>query len=236
MLTTITKKMTSREIADFAERQHAHVMRDIREMEPAWERVNQSRFGLVEYVDAKGEKRPMYELTKTECLYVATKFNDEVRARLILRWEELEKQKAIDFSNPETVLQLAQNWADEQNKRIAAERTIKELAPKAQLMDKVLDSDRLIDIGQAAKILGLPYGRNTLFQLLRDNGIFFKNKNEPKQDYIDRGYFQLKEKFIERENHDGFVVIKVLVTQRGLEFLAKTFNALPISKTLIDIC
>ncbi|MDD3431190.1 MAG: Rha family transcriptional regulator [Bacteroidales bacterium] len=41
---------------------------------------------------AKGEKRPMYELTETECLYVATKFNDEARARLILRWEELEQQ------------------------------------------------------------------------------------------------------------------------------------------------
>ena len=34
----------------------------------------------------------MYELTETECLYVATKFNDEARARLILRWEELEQQ------------------------------------------------------------------------------------------------------------------------------------------------
>ena len=29
-------------------------------------------------------------LTKTECLYIATKFNDEARARLVLRWQELE--------------------------------------------------------------------------------------------------------------------------------------------------
>ena len=33
---------------------------------------------------------PYYSLTKTECLYIATKFNDEARARLVLRWEELE--------------------------------------------------------------------------------------------------------------------------------------------------
>ena len=39
----------------------------------------------------KGELRPCYQLTKTECLYIATKFNDEARARLVLRWEELEK-------------------------------------------------------------------------------------------------------------------------------------------------
>jgi len=34
--------------------------------------------------------QPYYSLTKTECLYIATKFNDEARARLVLRWEELE--------------------------------------------------------------------------------------------------------------------------------------------------
>ena len=34
---------------------------------------------------------PCYQLTKTECLYIATKFNDEARAKLVLRWEELER-------------------------------------------------------------------------------------------------------------------------------------------------
>ncbi len=31
-------------------------------------------------------------LTKTECLYIATKFNDEARAKLVLRWEQLERE------------------------------------------------------------------------------------------------------------------------------------------------
>jgi hypothetical protein len=30
------------------------------------------------------------KLSKTECLYIATKFNDDVYAKLVLRWEELE--------------------------------------------------------------------------------------------------------------------------------------------------
>ena len=37
---------------------------------------------------------PCYVLTKTECLYIATKFNDEARAKLVLRWEELEQARA----------------------------------------------------------------------------------------------------------------------------------------------
>lgn len=47
-------------------------------MEPAWMKVNGRKFALVEYRDQKGELRPCYQLTKTECLYIATKFNDEL--------------------------------------------------------------------------------------------------------------------------------------------------------------
>lgn len=42
------------------------------------------------YLDANGQERPCYYLTKRESLYIATKFNDEARAKLVLRWEELE--------------------------------------------------------------------------------------------------------------------------------------------------
>lgn len=113
-----------------------------------------------------------------------------------------------------------------------AHKTIQVLAPKAELMEKVLDTDEKIDVGQSAKILGLPFGRNTLFQKLRERGIFFSNRNEPKQEYINRGYFELKEKFIERNNHDGFTVIKVLVTQRGLDFIARLFEVVKTPKQM----
>ncbi len=88
-------------------------------------------------------------------------------------------------------------------------------------MDKIIDSGEKIDIGQTAKILGLPYGRNTLFKKLRDLGVFFKNRNEPKQEYVDRKYFELKEQWIERNSHDSFMIVKVLVTQKGLEYINK---------------
>ena len=56
----------------------------IRNMEPAWLKVNGGNFSLVEYRDKKGQLRPCYSLTKTECLYIATKFNDKARAKLLL--------------------------------------------------------------------------------------------------------------------------------------------------------
>ena len=83
--------MTSQEIAALTGKKHCHVMEAIRKMELAWKKVNESNFRLVEYQDNKGELRPCYLLTKTECLYIATKFNDEARAKLVIRWEELER-------------------------------------------------------------------------------------------------------------------------------------------------
>jgi Rha family phage regulatory protein len=224
--------MTSIQIAEYTGKRHADLMRDIRNMEPAWDKINGRKFALVEYTDKKGESRPMYELTKRECLYIATKFNDEARAKLIIRWEELELKNKIDFEDAGAVLKLAQNWYDEQKKRIEAEKTIKKLEPKAELMQRVLDTDNNIDIGQAAKILELPFGRNTLFKKLREIGIFFKNRNEPMQEYVQRGYFILKEKLIARQNHEDFTVVKILVTQKGLEFLSNQFKATPKQKSL----
>jgi Rha family phage regulatory protein len=86
----LKQTMTSREIAEVVSKNHKDVIRSIRNMEAAWHRITGRNFALSEYVDATGRKLPMYELTKTECLYIATKFNDEARAKLILRWEQLE--------------------------------------------------------------------------------------------------------------------------------------------------
>ena len=106
--------MTSLEIAELTGKQHNHLMRDIRNMERAWEKVTQSRFGLSTYKDSTGRTLPCYQLTKTECLYIATKFNDEARAKLVLRWEELEmedvrrkREEVRCLPEPEEILCLA---------------------------------------------------------------------------------------------------------------------------------
>ena len=110
--------MTSLEIAELTGKQHKHLMEAIRKMEPAWEKVHGSKFRLMfrEVIIGNGAVRrdPCYQLTKTECLYIATKFNDEARAKLVLRWEELEmedvRRKKADarcLPSPKEILALA---------------------------------------------------------------------------------------------------------------------------------
>ena len=87
------QSMTSLEIAQVTGKMHKDVMKAIRNMEPAWLKVNGRNFALVDYTDAKGELRPCYSLSKMECLYIATKFNDEARAKLVIRWQQLEQEQ-----------------------------------------------------------------------------------------------------------------------------------------------
>ena len=47
-----------------------NVMQAIRNMEPAWVKVNGLKFQLIEYTDNRGRLKPCYQLTKTECLYI----------------------------------------------------------------------------------------------------------------------------------------------------------------------
>lgn len=221
--------MTSLKVAEIAEITHANLMKAIRKMEESWVQLGQVNFYLTYYKDRSNRNSPMYELTKKECLYVATKFSDLARGKLILRWEELE----IKAANPmlslsraemfklayETELQLEQ--VKDENRLLESQLEV--VAPKAEVADRLLNCDELLDMGQAAKALQLPYGRNKLFRKLRDMGILFKYRNEPKQYMISQGYMKIKEKIWNNGGKDH-VSIQVFVTQKGLQYLSKRIN------------
>ena len=116
MMHNNVQTMTSLEIAELTGKQHFHVMEAIRKMEPAWKKVCKSNFRLTSrtIVQPNGGTRevPCYVLTKTECLYIATKFNDEARAKLVLRWQqlelaELERRQQLCLPSPQKILALA---------------------------------------------------------------------------------------------------------------------------------
>ena len=88
------QRMTSLDIAAVTGKSHKNVLQAIRNMEPAWEKECGLKFQLTseKLSMPQGGVRliPVFSLTKTESLYVASKFNDEARARLVKRWYELE--------------------------------------------------------------------------------------------------------------------------------------------------
>ena len=114
--------MTSLEIAELTGKPHNDVMKAIRKMEPAWEKIAQGNFSLGSYRDANNQVRPCYDLTKRECLFIATKFNDEARARLVLRWEQLEMERLA--KQPMKLLTTAQEVLLESENIVAAQLAV----------------------------------------------------------------------------------------------------------------
>lgn len=179
--------MTSLEIAEVTGRNHKDVLRSIREMEEAWIKVNGRKFSLVEYKDAKGEMRPCYSLSKTECLYIATKFNDEARAKLVLRWEELETKQLSPIAKIPTTFAEALRLAADQAEQIEAQQkqleanskeivelsgTIATMQPKVTYLDKILASKETVNTTQIAQDYGL--SAKSFNVLLRNFGIQHK--------------------------------------------------------------
>lgn len=175
--------------------------------------------------------------------------NDRIKE--LLKYGMTATQPTLEqmINNPDLVISLAtqlknereekarlQAQAEQQQKIIEQkDAKIAKIQPKADFADKAFAMEGKCDIGQAAKILGLPFGRNTLFKKLRELGVFFANRNEPKQKYIDAGYFEMKEEPVPRENHPGFIVMVVLCTQKGLAYINHLFGGKPSDGKLARI-
>ena len=106
--------MTSLEIAELTGKQHKNLMQAIRKMEPAWEKVQGLKFQLSSRVynlpNGGTKVVPYYSLTKTECLYIATKFNDEARAKLVLRCDELERHGVFSSMKWGKITEIHKNY------------------------------------------------------------------------------------------------------------------------------
>lgn len=148
--------------------------------------------------------------------------------------------KLPNFNNP---AEAARAWADqyEKNQTLTLEnekkqKQIDKLQPKADFADAAFKAEGKVDIGQAAKILGLPFGRNTLFKKLREVGVFFKERNEPKQQYIDAGYFEMTLlPPIHRDSHPDILCQKVFCKPKGLAYINHLFGGNPSDGKLARI-
>ena len=232
--------MSSLEIAKLTGKPHNDVMKAIRAMEPSWEKVSQGKFSLssrkVEQPNGGIREYPCYELTKTECLYVATKFNDEARAKLVLRWEELEqKQRAKmlqlpDFTDPseaamawakeyreKKVLAIENKKLEEENIQLAAEN--QELKHDKNYLDLIMRSKALLTISQIAQDYGM--SGKALNKKLADMGIQYSINGQwiLYARYKDCGYVSRRSIDITRADGRPGVVLHTEWTQAGRKFL-----------------
>ena len=239
--------MSSLDIAKLVGKPHNDVMKAIRAMEPAWEKVHKGKFSLMlretKIGNGATRKDPYYLLTKIETLYVATKFKDEERAKLVLRWEELEKQaraNMITLPNFTDPAEAAMAWAKEyrekkvlaienqslQKEIVRLEQDNSNLAAEVQVLsddknylDLIMRSRSLMTVTQIAQDYGM--SAKAMNQILANMGIQYKNNGQwiLYSKYKDGGYVSSRSIDITRSNGMPDTVMQTEWTQAGRRFL-----------------
>ena len=229
---------TSLIVAQVFEKEHKNVVRDIENLSCS-ESFNRLNFERITYRDSRNREQTAYEMTKDGFSFLVMGYTGakagEFKEKFISEFNKREMMLKDDdyiLMRSQQILQKRVEAAEQRVKALEADNQQKDakiakLQPKADFADAAFITDDKVDIGMAAKILKLGFRRNTLFQKLRQVGVFFSNRNEPKQRFVNAGYFEMKEKFIERNSHPGFVVTKILVTQKGLAYINHLFGGNP---------
>ena len=225
--------MNSREIAELVGSRHDNVRVAIERLAargvieiPAMQEIPTATKPVAVYVFS-GERG------RRDSIVLVAQLSPEFTARLVDRWQELEKQLAAqalpDFSNPAIA---ARAWAEqfEQREQLAIENKVKAQAlaiaePKAHALDLIAADDKALTVTQAAKVLSIK--REKLTAWLSANGWMYRQNGSwvAYQQHIQNGRLRYKEARYTDDNTGQEVYRPYChITPKGLAKLAQVFS------------
>lgn len=185
--------------------------------------------GLEHYANLdKGTPMKFYLLNYDQCLLVGMRESKNVRKKVLVLINEM--KSALRNITPNTFSD-ALYLAAEQQKTIEAlqsvtvdqkliierrDETIEENKPKVVFAETVKGSSNSILVREFAKLLqnsGIDVGQNRLFAWFRDKGYLMKD-NEPYQNYIAQGLFEVIERTI-GDSDNTITVRTTKITGKG---------------------
>ncbi len=197
-------KMTSLELAEITGKNHADVLRDIRdEIEKLGEK-GLSIFAESSYINSQNKKQPMFEFSKKGAMQIALRYSAEIRFKVIEKLEELENKNSPAL--PQNYLEALKALVVSEEKRIEAEKT------NAILMHV----NKNYTVTEIAKELNLK-SATQLNKILADKKIQYKSNGTwvLYSKYSNLGYFDIKQEVLET----GKVIYHRKVTQLGRKFI-----------------
>ncbi|KAB2762762.1 hypothetical protein F9K98_13285 [Brucella anthropi] len=207
--------MSSREIAELCDKQHRHVVRDIKVMLGQLEE-DEKGYAQTWTHPQNGQTYKVYELPKDLTLTLVAGYNVKLRKRIIDRWIELEEANrplALDYSNPEVVLGVIGHLQVQ----------VQEQQVRLKKLDRLEGAQGSMCVSDAAKTLGVQ--RKWLFDFMSSRRWIFKRSgNKNWLAYDDKR----KSLLLEHDDHlymddlgQERVATRVLVTAKGLVKLAE---------------
>ena len=219
------KYIDSREVAEMVEKEHNKLLRDIRVYIT---QLDASKVGHTDfftesqYKDKSNRQKPCYLVTKKGCEFIAHKLTGvkgtEFTAKYINRFHEMEDVIQTQLPSGNNLIALAVIEAQKMLEQ--KDKQIEEMKPKAEFFDAVADSKTAISMNEVAKVLSIKgYGRNNLFEFLRNEGILDRF-NVPYQRYVDCGWFRvIEQKYM--KNGEQQISTKTLVYQKGVDAIRR---------------
>ena len=231
----------SRQVAEAFGKRHRDVMRAIETLWGGMRKIahtQQMFYETTYHNEQNGQDYKMYLMNRDGFSLLVMGFTGpealEWKIKYINAFNEMEKElqessspALPDFSDP---VVAARAWADQYEARRKAEKTIEENKPKIVLAESIEVSDTDISIGALAKILkqnGVDIGRNRLYSWMRENGYLIKTSkswNQPKQIYMDAGYFRITESV--HDSGYGYtpkIYVTTYVTGKGQKYFINKF-------------
>ena len=122
-----------------------------------------------------------------------------------------QKQDSYMIEDP---AERARRWAEEYEEKVSLEKKVRELSPKAEMHDKLLDASLLVNFRDAAKEIGISQSQFTGW--LKENGYVYANSAgelRPMEQYMESEFFQMKPY---QNPYSGYKGSRTYITGRGL--------------------
>ncbi|MCJ7976746.1 phage antirepressor KilAC domain-containing protein [Aeromonas veronii] len=219
IITSTEMTMGTREIAEMLGKNHSDIKRSAERLWQSGVIGNGQPLAEREFKTERGNTYTEYLLIKRDSLILVAQNCPEFTAQIVDRWQELESQQGPQIPQTYAAALLEAGRlaleVEQKNHLLAVQ------APKVAFADRVAGDDKGVNIGNYARAVGL--GQNVLFRALREHRILMSGGNRhnlPFQDYIERGYFTVKEG-TRTHNDETITTFTPMVTGKGQQWLTK---------------
>lgn len=191
-----------------------------------WDRVNGhlTDMGFPQLVGKKFiPENVFYRLSMKGESEIAVKFQTKVADEILPSIRKTGSYSAsTQFALPQSMPEALRLLASEMESNALLEAKVKENEPKVALYDVAMQAQNAQPMNSVAKTLGI--GRNKLFLVLREKKVLMHN-NLPYQEFLDRGYFEVRQYSITHLSSGIENKVQTLVTPKGLAHIHKLIKS-----------
>ncbi|MEK4789338.1 Rha family transcriptional regulator [Bacillus sp. FSL K6-2971] len=215
------------------EKRHDSVLRDIEVQIEKLKQADETEFSLHNFVESTYEneqkrKYRKFNLTEDAFTLVVMSYTTPAAMKMKIRFiNEFKKMKNYiqEMNAPSYMIDdpvsRAKRWIAEQEEKQQLQRTLQIQEPLVNFAESCMASEKSLLVREVAKLAskqGIVIGERKLFQQLREWKLIFSQKNEPYQEYVNRGYFEIAQG-VREVNGSSKAWLTMKITPKGQAYI-----------------